>query len=283
MLAYIEITRPVNCLMASIAVLIGGLLVEGINQQLLLAALIAFLITAGGNTLNDYIDIEADRVNRPKRPIPSGRIKEEVALIFSFLLFILGISLSTFINPPVLAIAALNSVLLVLYSTKLKRKLLLGNLIIGWLVGSTFIFGGAVFSNILLPGFLAMLAGLTTLTREIIKGFEDIEGDKKAWLKVKSKGIAERFKIDKKGVVPRHTTALLSIACLCMLCAIILSPLPWLLGLLSQNYIFVVFLADVCFMYVILAILFKKNWSLASKGVKVGMAFGLLAFLGGLV
>jgi len=287
MLAYLQLIRPLNCLMAGIAVCIGGWLVGGFSQELLLAAGIAFLITAGGNALNDYIDLEADKINKPGRPLPSKRITEETALIFSFLLFILGISLSTFLNLFILGIAILNSTLLVIYSVRLQDKLFLGNLTIAWLVGSTFLFGAAVYGRFLLPGFLALLAGLTTLSREIIKDFEDLEGDRQAWLKKLAKGIrkvvAERFKIGPNGVILKHRKAGLGLAGFALLLAVCISPFPWFLGLLSDKYLWLLIPADFCFLYSFVLLLKKrKPWSRMSKSIKIGMLLGLFAFLLGL-
>ncbi|UCD07637.1 MAG: UbiA family prenyltransferase [Candidatus Aenigmatarchaeota archaeon] len=200
MLPYITLIRPVNAFMSVVAVLIGGLLVAGKNPALLsnpypltLVLIAVFLITGAGNAINDYIDVESDKVNKPKRPIPSGRVSRRSALAFSIVLFAVGIILTLFVNWACILIAVINSILLVIYSYSLQDRILLGNIVIGYLVGSTFLFGGAALGNLLLPGLLMLLAGLSTISREIVKDLEDIEGDRKSFLKKLASGVKMRL------------------------------------------------------------------------------------------
>ena len=75
MLPYLNIIRPLNGLMSIIAVFIGGLVVAGTSVFLTIdiyfAMLAAFLISGAGNAINDYVDVDADKVNKPKRPMCS--------------------------------------------------------------------------------------------------------------------------------------------------------------------------------------------------------------------
>ncbi|HLD78882.1 MAG TPA: geranylgeranylglycerol-phosphate geranylgeranyltransferase, partial [archaeon] len=192
--AWLEILRPANCLMAAIAVLVGMLLVVtklGASFSLpvvLLAAVAAFLIAGAGNAVNDCVDVEADRVNRPKRPIPSGRISRGAALNYSIALFALGIFLAAAIFQYTglwwpAAIAAVNSGLLILYAFRLKDSLLIVNIVVSYLVGSSFLFGGAAAGDLLLPLLLTLLAALANLGREVAKTLEDLEGDRVGFLR----------------------------------------------------------------------------------------------------
>ncbi|HDD72547.1 MAG TPA: digeranylgeranylglyceryl phosphate synthase [Candidatus Aenigmarchaeota archaeon] len=215
MFGYIEILRPGNCIMSAVAVFIGALLVMGggnINllldftssYRIYLAMLVVFMITGAGNAINDYFDVESDRINRPRRPIPSGRVSVHGALLYASALFITGIILSGFINYFCFLIAAINSILLILYSKNLQNKILIGNLVIGYLVGSTFLFGGAAMKNLALPFWLFLLSMFSTISREIVKDIEDMEGDRKSFLKRLTyrikKGIAERFRLGEGGI-----------------------------------------------------------------------------------
>jgi len=204
MIGYIRLLRPGNAVMGAIAVLVGGFLVlsrlgypQGLLINLLMAMLAAFLILGAGNAINDYFDIESDRVNRPKRPIPSGQVGKRKALAFSIMLFLIGIALSGFINWVCFAIAVINSLILIAYSLELQDRILWGNIAVSYLVGSTFLFGGAATGNLTLPLLLMLLAGLSNLSREIVKDLEDIEGDRLKFLKRLTSGlksrIAERF------------------------------------------------------------------------------------------
>ncbi|MFN4133659.1 MAG: UbiA family prenyltransferase, partial [Candidatus Hadarchaeales archaeon] len=192
---WLEIIRPHHCAFAGAAVIIGGVIAGGGALVPLpifvLAFLVAALVAAGGNVINDYADREIDRINRPERPIPAGRISPEKALDVARGLFIAGILLSLFLgNLYCFLLAAVNSIALIAYAGALKKRGILGNLMIGYLVGSTFLFGGlstsvyrlgAVVPSELLV--LVLMAGLSTVGRELIKAIEDVEGDRRCRLR----------------------------------------------------------------------------------------------------
>lgn len=287
--------RPLNCLMAAIGVFIGGLVVSGagfFQPALGLAMFIAFIVTGAGNVINDYVDIESDRVNRPKRPLPSGKVGKDLALVFSMALFLIGIMLSGFINWALFFIAILNSVVLMSYSIILQDKILLGNISIGYLVGSVFLFGGVAIgepSRMLIPVVLMFLAMLSTISREIVKDLEDIEGDKMRFLKkitykVRSK-IAERFGLGRDGIELRYNQIIMiGIAISLLGIAVVLSVLPYFYGLFSVSYLIIVAVADVFFvscMYSLGMRNRKKSYARISKRMKMGMAIALLAFIVG--
>lgn len=296
MFSYLEILRPVNCLMTVFAVLIGGIIVAGSDISFLISApiwfamLAGFLITGAGNSINDYIDIEADKINKPDRPIPSGRISSRSALIYTILLFTVGIIFAGMVNYIVFIIALVNSVILILYSKSLQNKLLVGNFAISYLVASGFIFGGAVPSpnliNLIAPGLLALLAFFASLSREIIKDIEDFEGDRQSFLKKMAKkvkeAIAERIGLESGELKFKKHLKILSV--ISLIIAIIISPLPYILNLFSINYLFVVWITDVIFLWVIVSIIKAKSsiqYRKSGKRIKLGMLFGLLAFLVG--
>jgi len=178
---YYHIMRPVNAVMAGLAVALAYLLATGtLLPPVILGFIIVFLITGAGNTINDYFDLPIDRINRPERPIPSGMVTQQGALLFAGLLFLSGIGLSLFTNPIGIFFAVFNSLLLVAYAAKLKTTPLAGNVMIAYLSGSIFLFGGGLaglsglFNNLVIASitFFAMMA------REIMKDAEDIPGDK---------------------------------------------------------------------------------------------------------
>jgi geranylgeranylglycerol-phosphate geranylgeranyltransferase len=279
----IELARPLNCLLAGVAVLIGEVIaVGGLNiswQPLTFAFLAAAFISAGGNALNDYSDRETDRINRPNRPIPSGRITPPEALITAQVLMMTGIACTAFLNPYCLLIAGLNSHLLILYAWKFKRWGLVGNLSIGYLVGSTFLFGGLAIAGLgeipFIPTellILVLMASLSTVGRELIKAIEDMKGDQKLGLRT--------FPI-------RHGAGkAVVLAVSFIFAAIAISPLPYLLGNFGWQYLVVVTISIAAFL--IAAMVISQSWkqeaaAKASFTCKVGMALGLLAFIVGAV
>ncbi len=284
-----ELLRPRNCLLAGLAVLIGvyvagrvasreGFYWEAIDQiRAALAFAAATLITGAGNAINDYFDRKIDRVNRPERPIPSGRVKASDALSLSQALFIIGIALTIYLNVACLLLAGLNALVLALYAAGLKRRGLVGNIAIGYLVGSTFLFGGLAIQEIwvdALPavGILAAMAALSTVGRELIKDVEDMRGDRASGLST--------FPL-------QHGTRKAAVAAAIFVgAAVVLAPLPYLLGMFGKYYLWVVTLSIIAFLWsttLILRSQGRRAASNASVGCKIAMGLGLLAFLAGAV
>lgn len=275
---YLQLMRIANCGMASFASIIAvlitfGILMEGdfshfpILDSLLVMATVV-LVTGAGNTINDYYDIHIDSINRPDRPIPSGRVSERSALYFALLLFAAGIFLTLWINYVCAAIAIFNSFLLVLYARNLKSMPLVGNVSVGYLTGSTFLFGGAVFG---IPGLYALailflLATFATIAREIVKDIEDMEGDLREGAKTLPIIAGEKF-----AVILASSLGIIGI---------IASPYPYLTGLLGEGYLYLVVLADAVFVFAILAIL-RSNPGKSSKWFKYAMFLALFAFVAG--
>jgi geranylgeranylglycerol-phosphate geranylgeranyltransferase len=179
-LGYWRIIRPVNSIVAGLAAALAYLLATGtIIPEVILLIAIVFLITSAGNTINDFFDQIIDSVNRPERPIPSGTVSKNGAVVFACLLFIVGIVLSLFTNPLCVFFAVFNSLLLLLYAKTLKSTPFFGNIAVAYLAGSIFLFGGAfaglqgLINNIIITliTFFAMLA------RELLKDAEDVPGD----------------------------------------------------------------------------------------------------------
>jgi geranylgeranylglycerol-phosphate geranylgeranyltransferase len=262
--------RPANCLMAAFAALIGILISKttlsfGIIGPSVLVFVAVFLVTAGGNVINDYFDIAIDKVNKPRRALPSGRITQRDALLYAITLTLFGVAVAVFINPICLGLATLNAALLVLYSWKLKRSALFGNLLVGYLTGSVFLFGGAAVSSFFLPGMLFLSAMLAITSREIVKDVEDLPGDMRAGAST----LPIRY-----GVAPS-----LAVATFFMLAAVAVSPLPYIISILGPAYLGIVVVADLILLYGILL-----SWSAplrASTIIKYGMLIVLLAYIFG--
>jgi len=279
----LELARPINCLLTGAAVLIGEVVTVGnLNipgQALISVSISAFfaaaLVAAGGNAMNDYFDQRIDRINRPNRPIPSGRITASRAMITAQVLFVAGIIFTViFLNPYCLLLVGLNSLVLILYAWRVKRQGLVGNLSIGYLVGSTFLFGGLATAGPLIPGkllLLVLMASLSTVGRELIKAIEDMKGDRNLGLRT--------FPI-------RHgaeKAAVLAVGFICA--AIAISPLPYILGIFfGWQYLALVMVSIAAFLTAAGTIARNqesKSAAKASLACKLGMGLGLLAFMVG--
>ncbi|MFH1285819.1 MAG: UbiA family prenyltransferase [Candidatus Micrarchaeota archaeon] len=179
-----ELTRFDHALMLALAVIIGeAVALSGAlpnSALLLLSILPALFIEIGAFALNDYLDIESDKLNkRLDRPLVRGELKKETALAISALAYIIGIGASFFINFQCFIIALAFALLSILYNYKLKDLPLLGNLYIGASMGIPFIFGNYAVASTLLPLSLlfALIAFIGGTAREIVKSIQDLEGD----------------------------------------------------------------------------------------------------------
>ncbi|MDV0441199.1 geranylgeranylglycerol-phosphate geranylgeranyltransferase [Methanorbis furvi] len=178
--AYVTIIRPANAVISGITAIIAYLIASGTNIFSALALFVIVTVICGaGNVLNDYFDRDIDAINRPDRPIPSGALSPRNAAVWAGVLFAVGILVSFATNFWCLAIAVVNTILLIAYAAKLKKMPLLGNLSVAYLSGSIFLFGGVLVGPesfiVTLPLFAITFFG--TLAREILKAAEDIEGD----------------------------------------------------------------------------------------------------------
>lgn len=138
----------------------------------------AGLIAAAANSINDYFDIDIDRINRPGRPLPAGIISPQAALTTAGIEYLLGNLLAVMISSAQLAIALVFSLLTIAYSAYLKRTVLWGNLAVSITTAAAFIYGALAVGNIMAGIWPAIFAGLFHFGREILKDVQDIRGDR---------------------------------------------------------------------------------------------------------
>ncbi len=141
-----------------------------------------FLVSAGAFALNDYFDVETDKLNNKKTPIVSGEITKNNALLISILLLGFGILVSLPLGINALVIAIIFAILSVLYNSKLKDVALVGNIIISMSMAIVFIFTEIAISNSITNTsiFMGLTSLFSGLGREIYKTVQDMDGDVKA-------------------------------------------------------------------------------------------------------
>ncbi len=269
MKGYLGLLRPVNAVMASLGTLIGGIVaLESVkallNFKLYIAMLAVFFVLMAGNIINDYFDLEIDRINHPNRPLPSGEVSKRAARNLAIIFFIIGIILSFLLyNIIQTAIVIIAIALLISYEWKAKASGLVGNVIISFLVGLVFIFGSLSIRFSYIVVILALMAILANLAREIVKDVEDIQGD-----------------INRK-TLPKKIGIKMSImsAAFFILVAISLSPVPYLYFGWKGWYVVVVSIADLLF--IMAAFYSFSNQSKGQNFIKLAMITGLIAFLVG--
>ncbi len=176
--ALYRLGRPLSSLSGAIVVLLAGY-VAGTGEwfKIFLACLTTLLVAASANAWNDYLDIEIDRINQPKRPLPAGLISLGSARLFSISLAIVSLIMAGFINLPAFLIVLFSNVLLYVYSLKLKSTVLMGNATVAFMSAMSAIFGGVAAGRVAPTLLLAVIIAVTIMGREVLKTLADYEGD----------------------------------------------------------------------------------------------------------
>ena len=213
--AFFRLIRSVNLLFIALTqflfqycLIIPSLNKIGAQPQLttklfLLLVLASVCIAAAGYIINDYFDLNIDRINKPGKLVVEKIIKRRWAIVWHLGLSAIGILLSFYVgwkNNHNLLLGFANTIcvlLLWVYSTTFKKKLLAGNIIIslltGWVVLVLYVaeldpFFYSMDDPALIKSLsrifkLAVLYGgfafIISLIREVIKDIEDMPGDEK--------------------------------------------------------------------------------------------------------
>ncbi|MBA4407211.1 prenyltransferase [bacterium] len=225
---------------AGVCVILGELLALGrlpAVTEIALGFLSVFFISSTALILNDYFDLETDRINAPERPLPSGLITERDVIFLSVAVTILGFITAFFISVEVFLVIVFVWAVGFLYNWRFKRTGFMGNLMVAFSVGMTFILGGIAvnkpFEN--LVWFFAVWVMLIDLGEEIAADAMDIEGDRKAG----SRSLA---------IVLGSENAL-KISAAVFLLVVAGSSLPFLLRWMEMIYLFPVLLTDAVILY----------------------------------
>jgi len=184
----LRLVRAGNLGVSFVGTLVGGLVARGAGISvpvslwlvLVLAGLSTAFVTAGGNVLNDLFDLEGDRTNHPDRPLVTGEISIGTARVLATTLFVLGalVVIPVALQEPLVAVILAIAVALLLgYEFWFKKAGFAGNLVVAFLTGVVFLYGGAAAGNAVLLLPFAAMAFLATLSREVVKDMEDIAGD----------------------------------------------------------------------------------------------------------
>jgi geranylgeranylglycerol-phosphate geranylgeranyltransferase len=137
----------------------------------------AFCASAGGFLINDYFDVEKDRINHPDRVLPSGKLSRKNVLCAALASFGLALLFASLLNIISFLLVALNIALLLAYSRVLVFSGLIGNIIAAYLSSSLLLLAGLVaeHSKPILP--YAAFIFFVMLGREIVFDIRDIKGD----------------------------------------------------------------------------------------------------------
>lgn len=273
-----KLIRPANSLMVGFAVIVGAAIsargnISGADiKGLTLGFITAFTLTGASMAINDYYDREIDAINEPSRPIPSGLISPLESIMVFIMLVAIGLTSAFLTNLLCLLLASISLIASVLYSRSGKRMGLPGNMMVSLCVSMPFIYGGACIQDSIEPSTLtfAALAFLANTGREIIKGIVDVEGDK-------ARGV--RTLAASHG--PKKAA---QVALAFFTAAVLLSPIPIALRLMSIWYLPPLIIADAGFISSALSVLrspTRENAKRAKSTILVWMLLSLIAFLTG--
>ena len=164
----------------------------------ILLSVSSVLIAAAGYIINDYFDLPIDMINKPGRVVVEKIIKRRWAIIWHWVLSGLGILIGFYLSWKLrnIFIGPANLVCVLLlwfYSTSLKKKLLIGNVLISlltaWVIGVLYLcefrlhrfvnpeFHGALSRVYKFAVVYSSFAFIISLVREVIKDMEDMQGD----------------------------------------------------------------------------------------------------------
>lgn len=265
---FAQLIRIGNCVMGVVGLLMAVLIATGPSlldfwYEIAISSVVVFSFVSGGNSLNDYLDREVDRVAHPERPIPSGRVRPRTALRIAAASFVVSIGPSLLLNLESIIIVMAAILVIILYEVRTKALGLVGNLSIAFLTGGLFLLGGAIVGHIDRTLAIATMAFLATLGREVVKDIQDLEGD------------FDRATLPKR--IGRRNAGLLGSAA--FLAAVGLSIQPYLAGMFGVEYLASVLFADAIFIYS--SIVHFQNPKKGQTWAKYGMLVALIAFLVG--
>ena len=268
---YLALTRPGNMILTAIAVIAGSFIAAGpeimdFQIEVAICCVCSMILVGGGNALNDYNDRETDKENHPERPIPSGSISADTASIYAQALLGSGLLILLFAleNKMPFVIALIGILLLTAYENGLKAAGISGNITVGLMSGAVFLFAGMAVND---PGptlWMFGLAVLATITREIIKDIQELEGDRDRRTLPASIGIENSMRV----------------AILFLLIAIGLSytAMAQFDGMASNAYLGGITLANGTMLFGIYNAK-QEDYFGGQKNIKQGMGIAMLAFI----
>lgn len=276
---YLELARPHNVFVAVLNGLVGVATVWAYVshcvtclRECIYALISIAFVSAAGYAINDYFDLDIDRLNKPWRPIPSGRVTPGEAHVYSLLLFALGVyaGFQASLYNGLYALAV--SILLYLYPAWMKRRhALTGHLTVALTGASTILYGGiaagacvnALFEAVKYSLVPTLYAFTLILAREFVKALEDYEAD----AAMGASTIATTYGVNAARVAASLLLALVAAA----------SPLPVLIGY-SMFYLSLALIVAALSIYSIILVV-RGEYAAARRLLKIAFGVGGLAFL----
>ncbi len=282
-LPILSMVRPANSVMVGFAVIVGMAVTTNSYHTIftitaLLGFLTGFFVSSFSMVSNDIYDLEVDKINQPKRPLPSGAVSVKQAKAFTVVLLVLGLGASIGLGFVTLGIAALFALIGWFYNYRGKGMGLFGNSLVALSLAIPYIYGSVALGNysINLGYLLALTSFLAGLGREVLKGIADVGGDKLR--KIRTVAISHGTRVAK------------ILASGLFVVAVVSSSFPVALNLLGRAlpvYLALIGITDVIFLYLAYRVISSKSDrdALKLKSIALGgMMLGLIAyFISGLI
>jgi chlorophyll/bacteriochlorophyll a synthase len=106
---FVDLARPFTLVAPALGVVSGAVTALGAEPPhpwtprlagyALLGAAMAMTLNAANNALNQIYDLEIDRINKPRRPLPSGALSARAAWVFTGVAYVLALVLAWLIAP----------------------------------------------------------------------------------------------------------------------------------------------------------------------------------------
>ncbi len=195
---YVDLARPFTLVAPALGFVSGALtaigaaprdpLTPGILVPPLIGSAMAAMLNAGNNALNQIYDLEIDRVNKPTRPLPSGRLTIADAWGFTIVTYALALALAWLVAPGgrhecfwLVAIAVVCTYLYSVPPFRTKRLGIWANVTIAIPRGTLLKVAGWSSAKTIVgvePWYIGAIFGLFLLGATTTKDFADMEGDR---------------------------------------------------------------------------------------------------------
>jgi geranylgeranylglycerol-phosphate geranylgeranyltransferase len=270
-IALIESIRPFSALLGMAGAYIGGMVAGApvLSLPLITAMTVVFLIGAGSMPFNDYFDREVDKISHPKRPIPTKRLSAKETLYFSYFLFALAAVLSYSINLLCFGIVLFSLAFLYFYEVFFKNQGFVGNIVVAFLSAMSFTFGGAAVGNPFASLILSLLTFFMFTGRETLKDVQDVKGD-----------LLSRNTLPMK--IGERKAAM--VGSIFLIIAMLISPIPYLLGQLRIGYVVFITIVDlICIYAIIVTLQDLRNTERSVSLIRIAAGIGVVAIIIGAI
>lgn len=188
---YLELVRPFTLIAPMVGFLSGAIIASEAmpNFYCLVGALSAVILNAASNVNNQYFDLDIDRINKPFRPFPSGKVSKRQIIIFTLLLYFSALILSWLINLKLFLVILVTSIISFFYSApplRIKQYPFLSNISIALPRGMLLIVAGWSVTKPIFniqPWFIGLIFALYLAGAATTKDFSDIKGDSQFGIK----------------------------------------------------------------------------------------------------